>query len=84
MSAYKLVLGAIVIVICALVWIPMENAVGILYPILNAGITDAATIQRNVIFYRIFYYSLFFIILITVIYIIKTDKGEEEAPVVWT
>ena len=79
MGGYKFIMAILAIVVCALLWIPLEYVSTLTAEIMNAGLTDAGAIAMNNVFSRVFYYSLFFIILIAAFYAIKTDTGEENA-----
>jgi len=77
MGGYKFIIGFIVIIMCALIWIPLEYASTMTAEIMNLGITEASAIAMNNLLARVFYYSLFFIIVIAMLWVIKTDTGEE-------
>jgi hypothetical protein len=77
-SGFKLIIGILVIILCALLWIPLGYVFGEVGVALNSMTTDAGTIERNNILMQAFYYTLAIIIIGIVIYIIKPDKGEQE------
>jgi len=77
-SGYRLVIGILIIIICAFVWIPLDWGMDQATTALNSGITDGDTIERNNIVNNAFYFTLFIIIVAVVIYIVKPSKGDTE------
>ena len=77
MGGYKFIIGFAVIILCAFIWIPLEYASTLTAEVMNLGITEASAISMNNLLARVFYYSLFFIILIVMLWTIKTDTEEE-------
>lgn len=77
-SGYRLVIGILIIIFVSLLWIPLNYVFGIAGGVLNTGITDTDAISRNNMMVMGFYYTLFVIILATIIYIVKPTKGDGE------
>ncbi len=83
-SGYRLAIGILVIILVSFLWIPLNYVFGLAADALNSGITDSAAIAKNNTAVWAFYYTLFVIIIATIIYIVKPTKGdEEEGPVVY-
>lgn len=79
MSGYSFLLGFIAIILCAIIWLPLTYAFDLLIIAINSGVSDPDVIVRNDVMGQLVYYSLFFVILAIILYIIKTKKGEEGA-----
>jgi hypothetical protein len=78
MTAYEFVIGFIAIITVAILWIGLNEAIVLIADILNAGVSDAATLERNVMAVSIFFYSLFAVIIAIGINVLKTvheDRG---------
>ena len=78
MSGYKLILGFIAIIVIAFLWIVLNEIFVDTGDILNALTSDADTITRNDMAISIFYYSLFFMIIVIAIYLVKNALGENK------
>jgi hypothetical protein len=79
MGAYKLIVGLLIIVLCSLIWIPMNYVFGLTGAALNGMLTDADAISRNNSVMQLYYWTLMIIIIAIFIWIVKPEKGEEEA-----
>jgi len=77
-SGYRLVIGLLIIIFVSLLWIPLNYTFGLAGEVLNSGITDPDAIARNNTMVMGFYYTLFIIIIATIIYIVKPSSGDGE------
>lgn len=77
-SGYRFIIGVLAIIMCMLLWIPLDWAMDQATTALNGGITDADTIQRNNIVNDAYYFTLFIVIIAVIIYIVKPTTGEVE------
>lgn len=76
-SVFKLVIGFIAIIILAFLWIPLYEAfggVGGFVDTFNSQTTDPDIITNNNTARQIFYWTLFAMILMIFIWILKEDR----------
>lgn len=78
MSGYKFAMGFLAIIISIILWLPLSYVFDLITEAINAGLTNPTVIERNNIMTHAMYYMLFFVILAVVLYIVKSDKGEDE------
>lgn len=78
MSGFKLVIGFVAIIIIGLLWIGLNEVMVNVGSVFNSMTTDADTITRNNMGLSIFYYSLFFMIIVIAIWVVKSSLDERD------
>lgn len=76
-SGYKLILGAILIIMIALLWIPLNEVMGGsdgLTDIFNSEANDSEVIEYNNTANSIWYYTAFFFVIVIGLWVIKEEK----------
>ena len=77
-SGYRFVIGFMFIILCMMLWIPLNYVFALTGNTLNSMITDAEAQGRNATVIQAYFYTLLIVIIATVIWIIKPDKGQEQ------
>lgn len=82
MSAYKFILGFIMVIASIIfLWIPANEVLTTITGVMNDAVSgNVAAIARNNMYFQIFYYSVFFMLMMFGIYILKesSSKGGDE------
>ena len=73
MSGYVMVLGFIAIVVIAFLRIPLNEVINTIGTTFNNMTTDTDTINRNNMAVSAFFYTLFFMVIAVIIWIIKSS-----------
>ena len=81
MSAYEFVMGIVAIIVVSILWIGLNEMIVMIADVLNAGITDVDTLARNLMAVQIMFYSLFAVIIVIGISILKTVQEERRGTV---
>jgi len=80
MSAFKFIIGIAAIVFITIVWIVLNEGVIEVGSVMNEMVTNNVTgpdiIIRNNMMVSMFFYSLFFLIMVVSIWILKTTVDE--------
>lgn len=76
MSAYEFVMGVVAIITVSILWIGLNEVIVMVSEILNTGLTDAETLARNVMAVKIMFYSLFAVLIVIGISILKTAQED--------
>ena len=74
-TAFKLVMGFIMVVVCFIVWIPLNEWVGQIGDAMNELTTDADTIARNDIAVTLFSSMMLFIFIVFGLWVLKSSLG---------
>lgn len=75
--AYKLVIGFIFLILCFLLWIPMNDVLVDVTSVMNNFTNDTDTINRNNTVFLMFNYIMVFIFIVYIIWVLKPSKESQ-------